>query len=165
MNRILGLFGGVPHGTSRNDDDFSDRLNHRYTVCLMVIFSIVVSTSQYVGDPINCWVPAHFSWSWQQYVNSYCWIKDTYHLPIEEYIPHEDEENKRDMISYYQWVPFILMCQALLFYLPIMFWRTLNGRTGIDLNSIVKAAEKLDDAERGDDREKILCNMAKQMHR
>ena len=98
-------------------------------------------------------------------MNSYCWIKGTYHLPIKEYIQHEHEENKRDMISYYQWVPFILMCQALLFYLPIMFWRTLNGRTGIDLNSIVEAAEKLEDAEQGDDRDKILRNMAKQMHR
>ena len=65
MNRILGLFGSVPCGTSRNDDNFSDRLNHRYTVSLIVIFSIVVSTRQYVGDPINCWVPSHFSWSWE----------------------------------------------------------------------------------------------------
>ena len=166
MDKILGVIGGgVPQGKSRNDDDFSDRLNHRYTVALMVIFAVVVSTKQYVGDPINCWVPAHFSANWEEYTNSYCWIKNTYHLPFEEHIPHAHEDEKRDMIPYYQWVPIILLVQGLLFYMPIMLWRTLNGRSGIDVNNIVEAGETFQNTERAEGRDKTLRYMTKQMDR
>ena len=166
MDKILGVIGGgVPQGKSRNDDDFSDRPNHRYTVALMVIFAIVVSTKQYVGDPINCQVPAHFSGNWEEYTNSYCWIKNTYHLPFEEHIPHAHEDEKRDMIPYYQWVPIILLVQGLLFYMPIMVWRTLNGRSGIDVNNIVEAGETFQNTERAEGRDKTLRYMTKQMDR
>ena len=49
MDKIIGVVGAVPASASRNDDDFSDRLNHRFTVALLVVFAIVVSTKQYVG--------------------------------------------------------------------------------------------------------------------
>ncbi len=62
-----------------NDDDFIDRLSRRYSVVLLMLFTVVVSTKQYVGDrkylefeslvypnaniylsflAISCWVPA-----------------------------------------------------------------------------------------------------------
>jgi hypothetical protein len=33
-----------------NDDDFIDRLSRRYSVILLMLFTVVVSTKQYVGD-------------------------------------------------------------------------------------------------------------------
>ena len=33
-----------------NDDDFLDRLSRRYSVVLLMLFTVVVSTKQYVGD-------------------------------------------------------------------------------------------------------------------
>ena len=33
-----------------NDDDFVDRLSRRYSVVLLMLFTVVVSTKQYVGD-------------------------------------------------------------------------------------------------------------------
>ena len=33
-----------------NDDDFIDRLSRRYSVVLLMIFTVIVSTKQYVGD-------------------------------------------------------------------------------------------------------------------
>lgn len=32
------------------DDDFIDRLSRRYSVLLLIIFTALVSTKQYVGD-------------------------------------------------------------------------------------------------------------------
>ncbi len=166
MDKILGVLGAP--GTSfkfSNDDDSSDKLSHKYTTALMVIFAVVVSTQQYVGERINCWVPAHFSGPWEEYTNSYCWIKNTYYLPFEDYIPKQHEADKRETITYYQWVPLILLGQALFFYLPRMTWRTLNSRAGVDVDNVVGAAEIFQDAQRADDRDKTLKDMTKQMHR
>lgn len=74
MKGILAFIGGVPPSKSRSDDDAIDRLHHRYTVAVLVIFSIVVSSKQYVGDRINCWVPAHFSKSWTAYAGNSAYI-------------------------------------------------------------------------------------------
>ena len=113
MDKIIGAIGGVEQSKSRNDDDFADRLSHRFSTGLLIVFAIVVSTKQYVGDPINCWVPAHFTGNWEEYTNNYCWIRNTYYLPFENYIPKEHEDDKRQMITYYQWVPMILLVQVI----------------------------------------------------
>lgn len=38
----------------KNDDAFLDRINHKYTVFTLIIFTILVSLSQYGGRPITC---------------------------------------------------------------------------------------------------------------
>ena len=57
--KAVGL-DAVPYSKSRRDDDYSDRMNHRTTVAILVCFAVLVSTKQFVGNPINCWMPAHF---------------------------------------------------------------------------------------------------------
>ena len=44
-----------------NDDDIYDRLSRRFSVVLLMLFTVVVSTKQYVGDPIACFAPAQFT--------------------------------------------------------------------------------------------------------
>ena len=47
----------VSHRRSLRDDDFLiDRLHHRYTVAILVVFCVVVTAHQYAGEPINCWL-------------------------------------------------------------------------------------------------------------
>lgn len=38
------------------DGDQADKLSCRYSVVLLVILCAVVSSKQYAGDPIECWV-------------------------------------------------------------------------------------------------------------
>lgn len=165
MNNIIRFAGGLPDVNQRNDDDFSDRLNHRFTSSLMIMFAIVVSTKQYVGSPISCWVPAHFTGSHETYANDYCWVKNTYYLPFEKYIPKEEQSELRHMIPYYQWMPIILLIQALMFYIPIIVWRTLNRKSGIDVDNIVEAGESFQEACKPIDREKTLEYMTIQLDR
>jgi len=51
---------GVPLFPPYYDDDMADRLSHRQTTALLAAFAFMVVTMQFVGEPINCWTPAHF---------------------------------------------------------------------------------------------------------
>ncbi|ESN99000.1 hypothetical protein HELRODRAFT_154179 [Helobdella robusta] len=165
MDKISGVIGSVSVAKGRSDDDFSDRLSYRFTTSFLIVFAILVTTKQFVGDPIQCWVPAHFTMNHEEYTNDYCWIRNTYYLPYDEYVPKEHEREKRQMIPYYQWMPLILLVQALNFYLPILQWRTFNKRSGVDVNNIVEAGKKFIDAEHVDKRNSTLEYMAHQMDR
>lgn len=165
MDKILGVLGGVPSTKPRNDDDFADRMVYKTTVGMFILFAIIISTKQYVGEPIQCWVPAEFTGNQEEYTNNYCWIKNTYYLPYEKNIPKEHEAEKRKIIPYYQWAPLILGVQALICYLPIILWRYLNKKSGIDVNAIVEAGEKFTNAEAAENRETTLRFMTKLMDR
>ncbi|CAD5119303.1 DgyrCDS7931 [Dimorphilus gyrociliatus] len=165
MDKIIGVIGGIPLSKSRNDDTSADRLSHRFTSAILVVFAVVVSAKQFVGEPINCWVPAHFSGGWEEYTNSYCWIKNTYYLPFDDHIPKHHEHEKRNIIPYYQWVPIIFLVMALFFYLPTLIWRSLNNKSGIDIKSIVESAESFQNTEKIANRDSTLKHMTEQMHR
>ena len=56
---ILGLKKKLNVGkqhSARNDDVFVDRLNHKYTVSMIIVFAVIVTTNQYFAESIQCWV-------------------------------------------------------------------------------------------------------------
>ena len=163
MLAILNTLSGTPQSKARYDDDIIDRLNHRYTQAILIMFSIVVTTNDIVGNTIQCWVEAHFSDPWENYVNQYCWIKNTYYLPMDEMIPKSHE--RRDMIPYYQWVPLILLGQALLFFLPCLLWRAMNDRSGVTINSIVEEGWTFYESETAGEKEERLQRIIRHFHR
>ena len=123
LDKIVAVIGSLPRLIQHRDDDFSDRLSYWYTTAVLVFFSVIVTSKQFVGDAINCWVPAHFTSNHEEYANNFCWVRNTYYQPFDEFVPPLARDRDRSMVHYYQWVPIILLVQALLFHLPIDLWR------------------------------------------
>ncbi len=110
--------------------DVIDRINYEYTPLILSILSLTLMASQYVGKPIQCWFPAQFTDTWEAYGETYCFIKNTYYLPLTERFPKDWKERDKKEINYYQWVPMVLICQAVCFHTPNLIWRALNASSG-----------------------------------
>ena len=74
------------------------------------------------------------------YTNNVCWISNTYYIPMDFIVPQDISRRTEKELTYYQWVPVMLLIQALLFYVPCIFWRLLNSQSGINIDRIVSLA-------------------------
>lgn len=113
------------------------RLHYKASVIILVACSIIVTSRQYIGEPISCHYQADNKIP-AAVINQYCWIHATFTLPdaltkqvgvevphpgVDKYRPGEE----RTYHSYYQWVCFMLFFQACLFYIPRYIWKTAEG--------------------------------------
>uniref|UniRef100_A0A915E8E4 Innexin n=1 Tax=Ditylenchus dipsaci TaxID=166011 RepID=A0A915E8E4_9BILA len=138
MEKALEKVGSMVR--KRCDDDSVDRFNYFYTPVMLGIFAVCLAAKQYVGDPLQCWVPAQFKDPWEKYAETYCFIENTYFVGFNESFPRTNPEREDRELHYYQWVPFMLAAQILLFTLPKNIWNTFNLKTGFHLNSLVDKA-------------------------
>lgn len=113
-------------------DNMVFRFHYRVTTAILFVCCILVTANNLIGEPIACIndgaVPGHV-------INTYCWITHTFTLPhqtnkpVGSHVAHpgvggfvQGEDEKR-YHSYYQWVPFMLFFQGLLFYIPHWVWK------------------------------------------
>lgn len=148
------------------DDDYADRLSHKYSVALCIVFTLLVGSGQFVGSPIACWAPAHFSGPMVNYANHICWIASTYYVPMNDtlYNPHQFAQKAEARINYYQWVPFILCLMAVCFYAPFAIWHVMAKPSGLDAKSVMRIINSMDQAS-SDSRDKTMRNTVKLIDR
>ncbi|XP_052214606.1 innexin unc-9-like [Dreissena polymorpha] len=128
--------------TGHHTDDWIDRWSHMYTCLFLIIVAVIVSTVQVVGKPINCWLAAEYEKDWfKAYVESYCWISNTYHIAFFENLPVDIDKRKDRETTYYQWVPLILLLQAFMFKFPNVIWRLMHHYAGISLDGVVDLSQ------------------------
>ena len=97
----------------KNDDLWTDRLCYHYSVIILTVFAVMITTKAYVGDPIDCWAPPEFKSSYEKYAETLCFVNGTYHISANELdIPIDPKSRYSNRIRYYQWTPFILLLQA-----------------------------------------------------
>jgi hypothetical protein len=128
--------------TDRNEDDFFDRLNYQVTPSLFILLAMINIGKLYVGNAITCFSKAEFTKGWNEYAKDYCLIENTYYLRTNESIPLENETRNAKQISYYQWVPFMLILQAASFYIVHTIWRAFNWISGFQIRMIITAAKE-----------------------
>ena len=93
------------------------RLHYKITVIMLAVFSLIVTSKQYFGDPIQCHAQANID---KNVVDAYCWIHSTFTVTkhFTETAAHPgvgDFKEKEDAIvynKYYQWVCFVLFFQV-----------------------------------------------------
>ncbi|CAG9812025.1 unnamed protein product [Chironomus riparius] len=140
------------------------RLHYKATVIVLIAFSLLVTSRQYIGDPIDCIVdeiPLNV-------MDTYCWIYSTFTIPnrltgtvgkdiVQPGVgSHTEGEDEVKYHKYYQWVCFVLFFQAICFYIPRYLWKTWEGgrikMLVMDLNCPVVNDEAKED------RKKILLD-------
>ncbi|GAB1602511.1 innexin unc-9-like, partial [Argonauta hians] len=119
------------------DDDIIDRINHIYTVLILVIFSVVVTGGTYIVNAITCYLPKEGK-DERDYIEAFCWTGPLYYVPDSA----KELQSKKFVIHYYLWVPIILLFQALLFKMPNIIWQMTNNGSGMNLQKIAQLSEK-----------------------
>ncbi|RUS71205.1 hypothetical protein EGW08_021030 [Elysia chlorotica] len=134
----LTAIASLSRDESVRDDDQVARLNHWGAYALLMMLALAAGAKQYVGDPVNCWVPAQFDEKWyNHYVNNYCWVHPLYKVPFSEPMPVEDAERWVTLTGFYRWVVVCFIFQALLFRLPRGIWHMAKWQSGINVEKIV----------------------------
>ncbi|CAD6185206.1 unnamed protein product [Caenorhabditis auriculariae] len=151
---INTLYEGITG--SRNAIDATDQLNLRLTPAIMIMTATAIYCKQLFGSPMQCWLPREFGGSWEAYAHDYCFISDVYYVPFEENISDEHRQRK---ISYYRWIPIVLVLQALMYTIPGRLWYYLQNQTALNLYSFIDMGEEIWDRI-GKEREKNLYNMS-----
>jgi len=110
------------------------RLHYKATFIILIVSSLLVTSRQYIGDPIDCIVEEIPN----NVMDTYCWIHSTFSVPNRVIgiagkdnahpgvAPPSDLDDDQELRyhKYYQWVCFTLFFQAILFYIPRYLWKT-----------------------------------------
>ncbi|XP_054712216.1 innexin inx2-like [Uloborus diversus] len=110
------------------------QLHYKVTAPILIVFSLLVTSKQHIGDPIECISKDDIP---EKVLNTYCWIHATFsvenawekEIGKEIAYPGVDkykEGDSRVFHAYYQWVCFVLFLQALLFCIPRYFWKCME---------------------------------------
>lgn len=135
MDRLFGSLRGFIKIDHVVTDSFVFRLHHKFTVALLIGASLLVTSRQYFGDPIDCIsrddIPPNL-------LDTYCWIHATFSVSsswnktvgVEVPYPGVDSfrpGEQRVYHKYYQWVCFVLFFQAACFYAPRYIWKLFEN--------------------------------------
>ncbi|CAF0925016.1 unnamed protein product [Adineta steineri] len=138
FHSIMGRVSTIMTG-KRNDDVIADRLNYRYSVAILVGFAILNMNRLYT-DQIKCWVPAFFTPNYDEYVRSVCFVQNTYYVHHTEKTPRSYDIKKQNELLYYQWIPFVLLVKAFIFYIPRLSWNTFGLKSGIQIGDLIESS-------------------------
>lgn len=146
MLHILNSIKSLLKFEKANIDNIVFSLHYEVTVIILVAFALLVTTNQYIGDPIDCMIDEIP----RSIIDTYCWIYGTYIVSskingkigrdvIQPGVTNFNNNGKDEVkyYAYYQWIGFMLLFQALLFYIPYYLWKTWeNGRIKMLSNNL-----------------------------
>ncbi|XP_043229955.1 innexin inx2-like [Amphibalanus amphitrite] len=163
LNLLKSVKGVLKPKVVCNDNNVF-RLHYKATTSLLLVCCLLVTSKQYIGDPIDCIVDGVKG----KVMDTYCWIHSTFTVPsrafgkqVGEHIPHPgvvtpEEGDELKYHKYYQWVAFTLFFQAMLFYVPHYLWKMWEGGKCQMLVMDMQSPVTKEEARR--DRQKLITN-------
>nr|XP_027217939.1 innexin inx2-like [Penaeus vannamei] len=114
-------------------DNLMCRLHYRYTYIQYMVFVLLCTFYDAIGEKIQCLTDID-SDSYKDVVNNYCFIMGTFTVDrlhgkqVGVQVPHpgvgpSEPDDELTFHTYYQWVPFVLFVQGILFYVPHWIWK------------------------------------------
>jgi len=142
MDGVFGSYLGRFKKPQSVIDNVTFRLHYRISFGILLACSALVTSFQYFGNAIDCMQKGVSGGM----MNTYCWIHGTFTIPsrltgelgvnmphpgvgpttdpnLIKVLPNGDEVRH----GWYQWVCFVLVGQAFLFYLPHYLWKSWEG--------------------------------------
>jgi len=128
---------------SQNDpvkiENFIFTLHSKVTVTILMVGTMFLSMRQYFGEPIECL--ARGSDISPALLQNYCWLEGSFSVqdssgkaavdnvayPGVKTLNEAAGERKQSH-KYYQWVYFVLIIQAIMFYIPKYLWKQKEAR-------------------------------------
>jgi len=118
-------------------DNIAFRLHYKLTAPLLVLMSILITSNQLIGQPIDCLLDPGMD-KFNAVINQYCWIHTTFSVDkhfksrIGKAVPYhgiglQQGGDRVTYRTYYQWVPFFLVFQAVMFFSPRWLWKYWEG--------------------------------------
>lgn len=118
-------------------DNVAFKFHYRATFTMLLVCTLLVTSRQYIGEHIRCItggsIPEHV-------INTFCFFTTTFtvvrhfneSMLQDGNIPHPGvghmyTDDPVKYHAYYQWVPFVLFLQAIMFYAPHYIWRSMEG--------------------------------------
>lgn len=113
------------------EGDITDRINYFVTSFILLSMAATLGARLYLSPTINCYLPAETTKNQEEYIEQMCFAKNTYYVPHEKSVPERERERNEVRYPIYQWSPFILCIQAVLFYAPRWLWKLFSSLSGL----------------------------------
>lgn len=153
-------------------DDFPFQLQYKVATIVAFLSSILISAAEIGGETIACHANTkkeELGENLGKYVERYCWIAGLYVSPESYGASLADSVTDSDGneciyagsekqgwvlkdnidtpcvkgIGYYQWIPFVLLLQGCIFYLPRIYWKVMEeGKLKAMLQGLDHAEKK-----------------------
>lgn len=112
-------------------DSYTAPLFYKVSFGICLTSFIILFGNQYFGEPIVCIANVDNKDERIEFLENHCWMHGTTrikNLEIKKNSPCDYDPVTVDTpLTYYPWVPFILLLNAIVFRLPHTIWRLLEG--------------------------------------
>jgi len=124
---VAGLIKARYRGAKADIDSPFFKLHYRTTATLFFVCCLLVTANDLIGSTISCFGPDGVPGG---LLNTYCWIMSTFSVPGSggAHPGLGPETGEETVHAYYQWVPFVLFLQGVMFYIPHYLWKAFEHK-------------------------------------